>query len=95
MGAKALSLEPSSPISASSGVPRLGKHDDRDLREGYQARAQESESYLHCTGDRWLCMRSGLVGAKGEEHGEWEHTGPPLAFLTCLDKEKAPPPCSF
>lgn len=40
-------------------------------------------------------MRSGLVGAKGEEHGEWEHTGPPLAFLTCLDKEKAPPPCSF
>lgn len=41
-------------------------------------------------------MRSGLVGAKWEEHGEWEHTGPPPAFLTCLHREEASqgPACS-
>lgn len=27
------------PLPYSSGVPKLGKHDDGDLREGYQARA--------------------------------------------------------
>lgn len=71
MGTKAPDREPSSPVSTSSGVPRFGKHDDRDLREGYQARAQEPEPHLHCTGDRWLCMRSGLGGGGRKRGGAW------------------------
>lgn len=75
MGAKAPSVESSSPFPP-SGVPRLRQHDDGDLREGYQARAQESEPHLHCAGDRWLCWGRGpsvgvlRVGGGGAERGE-------------------------
>lgn len=95
MGAEDPSLEPSSPVSASSGVPRLGKHDDRDLREGYQARAQEFEPYLHCTGDRWLCVLSGLAGEKGEERGEWGAHGTTACLLNLLPERGggSPRPC--
>lgn len=67
------SFEPSSPVPLSSGVPRLGQHDDGDLREGYQARAQESEPYLHCAGDRWLCWGSGFSGWEVRAVGEERH----------------------
>lgn len=101
MGAKAPSVEPSSPFPPSSGVLRLGQHDDGDLREGYQARAQEPEPHLHCAGDRWFCWRGGpparILGVGGQEGGNITsvlnlHPAQQGAPQDCSRPVSSPPP---
>lgn len=87
MGAKTPSLEPSFPFPPSSVVPRLGQHDDGDLRERYQARAQESEPHLHCAGDRWLFWDGGTPaqGSQGWGGGSRRGKAPPPLLTSYLD----------